>query len=76
MVIPALNEGAKIEETIRCAENEDAEILVVDGGSEDDTVTKATGTGARVMMGPRGRAAQQNFGARAARGGGSPVPPC
>ena len=68
VVIPALNEGAHIGETIRHVRDRDAEILVVDGGSGDDTAAKARDAGANVMIGPRGRAAQQNFGAGAARG--------
>jgi len=68
VIIPALNEGVNIEETIRYAQSEDAEILVVDGGSRDDTVAKATEMGVRVIIGPRGRAVQQNHGALEARG--------
>jgi len=68
VIIPALNEGASIKDTIRCAQSEDAEIVVVDGGSRDDTVPKATEMGVHVLIGPRGRAAQQNRGAMEAGG--------
>ena len=63
VVIPALNEGANIETAIRSALNEDAEIIVVDGGSTDDTVARAMRAGSRVELGPLGRALQQNKGA-------------
>ncbi len=68
VVIPALNEGADIEAAIRSALNEDAEIVVADGGSTDDTVARAMRAGARVETGSSGRALQQNRGASSARG--------
>jgi len=63
VIIPALNEEAHIEGSILSAGNPDAEILVVDGGSGDRTVERATQAGAAVITGPRGRASQQNRGA-------------
>jgi len=68
VIIPALNEEAHIEGTILSAGNPDAEILVVDGGSGDRTVERATQAGAAVITRPRGRALQQNRGAAEARG--------
>jgi rSAM/selenodomain-associated transferase 2/rSAM/selenodomain-associated transferase 1 len=68
VVIPALNEGVDIETSIRSALNENVEIVIVDGGSTDDTVTRAMRAGARVETGSRGRALQQNRGASSARG--------
>ena len=68
VIIPALNEGPRIEETILSATNPDAEILVVDGGSEDRTVDRAQQAGASVLRSPKGRQLQQNLGASAARG--------
>lgn len=68
VVIPALNEERNIESAIRHAMAEDAEIIVVDGESEDRTGSKALALGARVIAGPRGRAVQQNLGAGASFG--------
>jgi uncharacterized protein len=68
VIIPTLNEAARIEEIIAHARSGDAEIIVVDGGSTDDTVEKASLTGARIIKASRGRAVQQNEGAAAARG--------
>lgn len=68
VIIPALNEERNIGSAVRQAAMEDAEVIVVDAGSEDRTGSEALEMGARVLAGPRGRAAQQNLGARAARG--------
>ena len=43
-------------------------MILVDGGSEDATRELATGLCDRVVVAPRGRAAQMNAGAREARG--------
>lgn len=40
-----------------------AEVVLVDGGSDDGTAEVAAGCGLRVVCGPRGRAAQMNLGA-------------
>lgn len=68
VIIPALNESAHIEASILSARDPDAEIIVVDGHSADNTATKAQAAGARVETGPRGRALQQNLGAACSRG--------
>ncbi len=69
VVIPALNEAARIEQTIRAvaAQPGPVEILVADGGSSDDTVARAS-TLARVVTCPPGRARQMNRGAAETKG--------
>ena len=67
-VIPALNEDVNINRAIDSARDQDAEIIVVDGGSKDRTVSRAMGAGTRVIRSFRGRALQQNIGAGASSG--------
>jgi hypothetical protein len=68
VIIPALNEADTIEEALHGARSHDAEIIVVDGGSTDETPARAAGAGGRVLRSARGRALQQNRGAAAAQG--------
>ena len=68
VIIPTRNEAARIEDSIARARSRDAEIIVVDGGSTDNTVEKASRAGARIITASPGRAMQQNEGAAAARG--------
>jgi rSAM/selenodomain-associated transferase 2 len=68
VVIPALDEAEGIAAAVASARAPDVEVLVVDGGSSDDTVKRAAAAGAQVLRAPRGRARQLDAGARAARG--------
>jgi rSAM/selenodomain-associated transferase 2 len=71
VVIPALNEAAALEETVRRARAvpEVTEIIVVDGGSADATVELGRSLGCRVLeCSTRGRGAQLRLGAEAASG--------
>jgi rSAM/selenodomain-associated transferase 2/rSAM/selenodomain-associated transferase 1 len=69
VVIPALNEASHIEHTVAAViQGNTGEILVVDGGSEDETVAKARTAGARVVVSRPGRARQMNAGASRATG--------
>jgi uncharacterized protein len=68
VVIPALNEAARMGECIAALRAPDIETIVVDGGSNDGTVQAARQAGARVICAPRGRARQQNAGAALAAG--------
>ncbi len=69
VIIPTLNEARTIEATLSSvdAAGEAYEVLVVDGGSTDETV-KVASQHARVLSAPRGRARQMNHGAEVARG--------
>lgn len=71
IVIPTFNEAEQIENTIKKVHaangKYELEIIVVDGGSSDDTVQIAHQCGARVILSERkGRAAQMNKGAQMA----------
>jgi rSAM/selenodomain-associated transferase 2 len=70
IVIPALNEAAVLPSTLAAARalRGDLEIIVVDGGSRDDTVAIARRLGAACVTAPPGRAAAMNRGAALARG--------
>ena len=69
IIIPTLNEADRIGQAVQRAwATGPHEVLVVDGGSLDDTVAIAERHGARVLGGVRGRASQQNLGARQATG--------
>jgi rSAM/selenodomain-associated transferase 2 len=68
VIIPAFNEANVIAQTLRSLrEQRPHEILVVDGGSSDDTIAQASEAD-RVLTGVRGRAAQMNLGASHATG--------
>ena len=68
VIIPALNEEAVIAGSIRSALPGALEVIVADGGSTDRTRDLARESGARVIVTPRGRAAQMNVAAASARG--------
>lgn len=72
VVVPALNEAGWIGPTLERARSvlgRDAELVVVDGGSVDDTRDRARDAGAdRVLGCEASRGRQLNVGARAARG--------
>ena len=69
IIIPTLNEAPCIGQTVAgLAGQPGVEVIVADGGSQDQTVALAKAAGARVMDAPQGRGSQQNAGARAAHG--------
>jgi rSAM/selenodomain-associated transferase 2 len=72
IIIPTFNEADQIETTIskiRAANTKhESEIIIVDGGSADDTIAIAEQCGATVVKSDRkGRAAQMNKGAMLAK---------
>jgi rSAM/selenodomain-associated transferase 2 len=65
VVIPALNAAARLAGTL-AALGPGPEIIVVDGGSTDDTAAIAAAAGARVLAAPAGRGSQIATGVAAA----------
>jgi len=71
IIMPVLNEAVGIEAASTALSPFRArgvELIVVDGGSSDKTVALARPLADHVLSAPRGRAAQMNCGATAARG--------
>ncbi len=69
IVIPALNEAATITKILTNLLNlANVEVILVDGGSIDNTVKISQQLGVRVLSSPKGRAHQMNVGAKAATG--------
>jgi hypothetical protein len=69
VVIPALNEGQNLPATLMPLVNRgDVQIIVVDGGSSDDTCLVAQRHGVQVVRSAPGRGRQMNAGAAEASG--------
>jgi rSAM/selenodomain-associated transferase 2 len=71
VVVPALNEATLLGVTLRALQElrlRGGEVIVVDGGSDDGTVSLSQQEADRVLRAPRGRARQMNAGAAAATG--------
>jgi rSAM/selenodomain-associated transferase 2 len=71
IIVPVLNEADIIADTLAALaplRQRGAEVIVADGGSRDGTVDLARPGADRVIVAPRGRAAQMNAGASLARG--------
>lgn len=70
VIIPTLNEAANLPNTLHCfnAGHLDIEIIIVDGGSHDQTLTIAQDAGAVIVCTAPGRAHQLNTGAQYATG--------
>ena len=66
-IIPTLNEATLLPQVLRSIPK-DAEVIVSDGGSSDDTTSVARKLGAAVISGSPGRGVQLNRGTRAAAG--------
>lgn len=71
VIVPVLDEAERIRGQLHALARFTAlhEVIVVDGGSRDDTVARVRAAGtARLLVAARGRASQMNAGARAASG--------
>lgn len=68
VIIPTYNEAGKILPLLGQLQNEkQCEVIVVDGGSRDETIRLCETCGARVISAPLGRAQQMNQGAQVHR---------
>lgn len=71
IIIPVFNEGAIIQQTLQnlLLTDETVEIILVDGGSQDNTKELAKAMGVKaITLSPGNRAKQMNFGAKLAQG--------
>jgi rSAM/selenodomain-associated transferase 2 len=69
IIIPTLNETENIKEAIVTTQlNTNIEVIIVDGGSKDDTIEIAKSLNVKVILSSPGRAVQMNAGAMAATG--------
>jgi len=73
VIIPTYNEGTVLANTMQCLQQPPKnnflhEIIVVDGGSSDNTMAVAVKYGAVVISATKGRASQMNAGAAIATG--------
>lgn len=65
VIIPVLNEAETIAHTLQQLQATTVEIILVDGGSTDNTVEIAQARGVKVILSPEpGRAMQMNTGAK------------
>lgn len=71
IVIPTLNEEENLKKllpNLKANTQEEIEIIVVDGGSTDQTPAICASHNVKFLTGKRGRAVQMNFGASHAKG--------
>lgn len=73
IIIPTYNEAKNIYQLVtylkKISSQSDAEIIVTDGGSIDNTIALARAAGAKALSSPeKGRSAQMNFGAYISKG--------
>ena len=72
IIIPVYNEADEVSTNILRVRNacvtDQIEIILVDGGSSDETIAVAEKAGVNVVRSEKGRAKQMNFGASLAKG--------
>lgn len=71
IIVPVLNEGSHLARKLSLLQplrRRGVEVVVVDGGSRDDTLEQARDWADQLISAPRGRASQMNAGARVSRG--------
>jgi len=71
IIVPVLNEARTIEpmlQALKSLRQRGVEVIVVDGGSSDDTAILARPLADQVIRAPRGRGVQMNEGAKVANG--------
>ncbi|MGB3654580.1 MAG: TIGR04283 family arsenosugar biosynthesis glycosyltransferase [Rivularia sp. (in: cyanobacteria)] len=69
IIIPTLNESKNIKATVASTQvSTNVEVIVVDGGSQDNTVDIVQSLGVKVITGYQNRACQMNAGAMNATG--------
>jgi len=71
IIMPVLNEAPAIAQTLIALQplrEAGHEVIVVDGGSDDDTITVANPYADKIIQGPRGRSRQMNAGVKLASG--------
>lgn len=69
IIIPTLNEAENIKAAIATTQaSTNIEVIVVDAGSQDETVAIANSLGVKVILSHPGRAVQMNTGAAVAQG--------
>jgi cellulose synthase/poly-beta-1,6-N-acetylglucosamine synthase-like glycosyltransferase len=62
VIIPALNEAKNLPQTLAAVRTANGiEVVIVDGGSQDETVKVAKSFQAKVIAAPPGRAMQMNW---------------
>jgi len=68
VVIPTLDEASCIVQAVESVTAPEVEVIVVDGGSRDESCRLARDAGARVLVSPRGRARQLRLGGEKSTG--------